>query len=90
MRKVCSDGCPFVCQLKDAFVDGETLHIVLEFCEGGDLHTLLKARGKALFDEETVLGFAIQLLLGLKHCHDRRVLHRDLKLQNIILKDGTK
>ncbi len=38
-----------------------------------------------LFSEELVLDYLVQLGLGLKHCHDRHVLHRDLKTSNVFI-----
>lgn len=37
------------------------------------------------FPEELVLSWFTQICLALKHCHDRKILHRDLKSQNIFL-----
>jgi serine/threonine protein kinase len=39
----------------------------------------------ALFAEDVVLDWLVQLLLGLHHIHARRVLHRDLKTSNIFI-----
>ena len=37
------------------------------------------------FPEEQVLDWFVQIALALKHVHDRKILHRDLKTQNIFL-----
>ena len=37
------------------------------------------------FTEDQVLNYFTQMCLALKHCHDRKILHRDLKSQNIFL-----
>lgn len=37
------------------------------------------------FTEDQVLNYFTQICLALKHCHDRKILHRDLKSQNIFL-----
>ena len=51
----------------------------------GDLaQTLRDARGKPVA-EEVVLDWFVQICLALMHMHDRRVMHRDLKTQNIFL-----
>lgn len=37
------------------------------------------------FSENTVLDWFVQIALAIKHIHDRKILHRDLKTQNIFL-----
>ena len=61
------------------------LNIVMAFCEGGDLYTKLKYRKKQLLGEEQILDWFIQITLALQYMHDRSILHRDLKTQNIFL-----
>lgn len=41
-------------------------------------------KGK-LFDENTILDWFTQICLAIKHVHDRKIIHRDLKGQNIFL-----
>ena len=68
------------------------LHIVMDFAEGGDLHNLLKqtsASGR-LLPEDLVIDYFVQLCLAMKHVHDRKVLHRDIKSQNIFLTQNKK
>lgn len=42
----------------------------------GDLHSFLKGRGGTPLGEAMVLDFFVQLALGLRHVHERRILHR--------------
>jgi NIMA (never in mitosis gene a)-related kinase 1/4/5 len=64
-----------------------TLNIVMEYADGGDLNKLIKnqQKEKAFFPEETVLDWFCQICLAVKHLHDKRILHRDLKSGNIFL-----
>lgn len=39
----------------------------------------------SLFDENRILDWFVQISLAIKHIHDRKILHRDLKTQNIFL-----
>jgi len=59
----------------------------MDFADGGDLYARIAQRkklGKA-FPEEQVINWFLQMALALKHIHSRRILHRDLKTQNIFL-----
>ncbi|XP_069495958.1 serine/threonine-protein kinase Nek5 [Ambystoma mexicanum] len=64
------------------------LFIVMEYCDGGDLMKRINKQRGVLFDEEQILGWFVQIALGLKHMHDRKVLHRDIKAQNIFLSNN--
>ncbi|KAL0608793.1 Serine/threonine-protein kinase Nek2 [Plecturocebus cupreus] len=71
-----------------------TLYIVMEYCEGGDLASIITkgTKERQYLDEEFVLRVMTQLTLALKECHRRSdgghtVLHRDLKPANVFL-DG--
>ena len=66
------------------------LCIVMDFADGGDLAGKVKAQRGAPFPENQILDWFIQIALALKHVHDRKVLHRDIKTQNVFLmKNGT-
>ena len=52
---------------------------------GGDLLTQINMAKGHYIEEKHILTWFIQILLALKHVHDKRVLHRDLKCQNIFL-----
>jgi serine/threonine-protein kinase ULK/ATG1 len=60
--------------------------VVTEYCEGGDLHTFLKSRGS--IPEVDALKVMMEVLEGFKALRFHKVLHRDLKLANILLKEG--
>ncbi|KAF5360481.1 hypothetical protein D9756_004630 [Leucocoprinus leucothites] len=66
----------------------EYLYIILEFCENGSLHNIVKKFGK--FPENLVAVYISQVLEGLVYLHDQGVIHRDIKGANILTnKDGT-
>ena len=58
-------------------------YLVLEYCNGGDLASFIKTVGRVKEDEaRTVI---LQIIDGMMHLQKLRVLHRDLKLANILL-----
>lgn len=60
------------------------LCIVMDYADGGDLQKFLKTTKKYL-KEDLILDWFTQICLAMKHVHDRKILHRDLKSQNIFL-----
>ena len=53
----------------------------MDFCDSGDLHTRILGQRGVSFSEERILDWFVQITLALKHVHDRKVLHRDIKSQ---------
>ncbi|OPJ67160.1 serine/threonine-protein kinase Nek5 isoform A [Patagioenas fasciata monilis] len=66
------------------------LYIVMEYCDGGDLMKRINMQHGVLFDEDQILSWFVQISLGLKHIHDKKILHRDVKAQNIFLSNNEK
>ncbi|CAG9323137.1 unnamed protein product [Blepharisma stoltei] len=61
------------------------LNIVMDYADGGDLQTKIKQQGTKYFTESQILDWFVQICLAMKHVHDRKILHRDIKSQNIFL-----
>ncbi|KAG6891524.1 hypothetical protein C0992_005059 [Termitomyces sp. T32_za158] len=79
---------PNIVKYKGFVKTREYLYIILEFCENGSLHAILKRFGK--FPENLVAVYISQVLEGLVYLHDQGVIHRDIKGANILTnKDGT-
>ncbi|XP_061668332.1 serine/threonine-protein kinase Nek2 isoform X2 [Syngnathoides biaculeatus] len=85
---------PNIVRYYDRIIDrtNTTLYIVMEYCEGGDLASLIARciRERRHLDEKFIVRVTAQLALALKECHRRSdagptVLHRDLKPANIFL-----
>ena len=79
---------PNIVSFIESFKAGSDLYIVMEFADGGDLEAWLKNKRGVILSEREVLDKFVQICLALKHVHDRKILHRDLKSQNIFLTSG--
>jgi len=88
---------PYIVRYWESFVresrDAHFLCIVMDFCEGGDLwQYIAHCRHRCQPVPEThVLRWFTQMCLALKYMHEKNVLHRDIKTQNVFLanKDGS-
>ena len=72
---------PNIISYKESFVERGNLYIVMDYADGGDLYRAIKQQKSVHFNEEQILDWFVQICLALKHVHDRKILHRDLKTQ---------
>ncbi|NXD50945.1 NEK3 kinase, partial [Corvus moneduloides] len=81
---------PNVVAFKESFEADGHLYIVMEYCDNGDLMQKIKHQGGNFFPEDTILHWFVQMCLAVKHIHDKRVLHRDIKSKNVFLTQSGK
>jgi len=78
---------PNIIGYHEAFVEGTTLCISLEYADGGDLAAAILRRREAgqRFQERDAMALFAQLTLAVQCMHERRIMHRDLKSENVFL-----
>lgn len=69
----------------DSFFGETSFMIAMEYAQGGTLHNLIEEREGKLLDEEEIIRLFVQILVAIYHVHKQKILHRDLKTQNILL-----
>jgi len=77
---------PHVLSLYEIFMHHSNIHLVLEYMTG-DLEQLLRsmaAQGRALSPGD-VKAYIRMILLGVQHCHQQFIMHRDLKPGNLLI-----
>lgn len=76
---------PGIVEHVESFIDADKAHmcIVMAFCEGGDLAAYLKHKKGVPMREGEVLYHFVQMALALLFMHEKNILHRDLKTQNV-------
>jgi len=81
---------PNIIGYDDAFMADAHLCIVMEYADGGDLAAAIARRreGSQRYHEREAMSIFAQLALALRHVHDLRILHRDVKSQNVFLTSG--
>ncbi len=76
---------PNVVQVFDVGEDEDRPFIVMEHVEGGTLDDRLKSPGNPL-ERDDALRLLAQLCEGLAHAHSKKLVHRDIKPQNLLLR----
>lgn len=77
---------PNVARMLEVFENKGNIFCVMEYAKEGDILNLMKRKGP--LPEDLARIIIIQVAHGLKHCHSKRVLHRDIKLDNVLLCDN--
>ncbi|XP_071720901.1 serine/threonine-protein kinase ATG1c-like isoform X2 [Rutidosis leptorrhynchoides] len=75
---------PNIIRLHDMIKEPGKIHLVLEYCRGGDLSVFIQKR-QGRIPKSTSVHFMQQLAAGLKVLRDNQIIHRDLKPQNLLL-----
>ncbi|KAI9507392.1 kinase-like domain-containing protein [Russula earlei] len=88
LRRMVNEGMNlFVVKLWLSFHDHENLYMVMDFCPGGDLRTLLDRKG--CLNHDLSRFYATELVEGLEGLHAAGIIHRNLKPEHILIdKDG--
>eukprot|EP00826_Nyctotherus_ovalis_P014707 TRINITY_DN14116_c0_g3_i1.p1 TRINITY_DN14116_c0_g3~~TRINITY_DN14116_c0_g3_i1.p1 ORF type:complete len:380 (+),score=120.43 TRINITY_DN14116_c0_g3_i1:649-1788(+) len=74
--------------MKNAFLLNTNLIIIMEYVSGGELKDYVVRKGR--LEEAEALEIFIQLLNAVQHCHTLGVVHRDLKLENILFTNSSR
>lgn len=74
---------PNIMRMHEAWEDRRRLHLILEFCEGGELLDCIVAAKK--FTEVVARGCVRHMFLAVNYLHQNLIVHRDLKPQNWLL-----
>ncbi|KAK9278822.1 hypothetical protein L1049_028401 [Liquidambar formosana] len=74
---------PFVVRFFYSFTCRDNLYLVMEYLNGGDLYSLLRNLG--CLDEEVARVYIAEVVLALEYLHSLRVVHRDLKPDNLLI-----
>ncbi|OIR57346.1 MAG: AGC protein kinase [Amphiamblys sp. WSBS2006] len=82
LRSTTDSRHPFLIQMHACFQDISRVYFVMEYVGGGDLMHRIQQRA---FTGEQTRQYAAQIVLALEFLHDRKIIYRDLKLDNILL-----
>eukprot|EP00249_Psilotum_nudum_P019571 c27320_g1_i4 orf=491-2116(-) len=78
---------PFLPTLYAHFDTEKFSCLVMEFCSGGDLHTLRQQQAGKHFSEHAAKFYAAEVLLALEYLHMMGVIYRDLKPENVLVRE---
>lgn len=85
-RRLARLSHPNVVRISRYLEANNTAYLVMDFENGGSLRSLLQSR-KASMTESEIRGIVRALADGLAHMHRRHLIHRDVKPDNILIRD---
>ena len=74
---------PNITKILEMFEDEQYFLIIMEYINGGNLFSFVKKRRK--LSEKTAKFLFRQIILGIQHIHSKKIVHRDIKLENILI-----
>ncbi|GAB2224749.1 hypothetical protein Droror1_Dr00005519 [Drosera rotundifolia] len=78
---------PFLPTLYSHFETDKFSCLVMEFCPGGDLHTLRQRQPGKYFPEQAVKFYVSEVLLAMEYLHMLGIIYRDLKPENVLVRE---
>ena len=67
----------------------------MDYADDGDIAAKIKKQADPedeedieYFEEDTIMGWFIQMCWGMKHIHDQKIIHRDLKGANVFITEN--
>ncbi|PSR95520.1 Serine/threonine-protein kinase [Actinidia chinensis var. chinensis] len=78
---------PFLPTLYSHFETDKFSCLVMEFCPGGDLHTLRQRQPGKHFSEQAVKFYVAEVLLAMEYLHMLGIVYRDLKPENVLVRE---
>ncbi|KAG6716066.1 hypothetical protein I3842_04G029100 [Carya illinoinensis] len=78
---------PFLPTLYTHFETEKSSCLVMEFCPGGDLHALRQRQPGKCFPEHAARFYVAEVLLALEYLHMLGIIYRDLKPENVLVRD---
>lgn len=90
LRLHTSFNCPFIVRTFSAWLKDHMAHLLMEYVESGPLSRVVSncRRDEQDIPNESIISWCGQMLIGLMYLHQKEVLHRDLKLDNILGPDS--
>lgn len=79
---------PFLPSLVRHFESENHIFLAMEYCSGGDINLLRHSQPNKILSESALRFYAAEVVLALEYLHERGIVYRDLKPDNILVQDN--
>eukprot|EP00347_Sterkiella_histriomuscorum_P008272 403345715 len=78
-------NCKQIVQLYKVYESEKSIYLLLEYVNGGDLQNFIDKQLDEIIPENQLRPIMVELLRGLGQLHEKNIIHRDIKPQNILI-----
>ena len=89
MQECAQSKCQNILELVETFEDHDKMYIVTKFMPAGDLLNYSIKQPSQPLTEASTRKIIVQVALGIQGLHERLIIHRDIKIENILMSDFT-
>ncbi|WJX91832.1 Serine threonine-protein kinase [Trifolium repens] len=79
---------PLLPRLRGVFETEKIVGFAIDYCHGGNLHSLRKKQSEKMFSNDAIRFYAAELVLALEYLHDLGIVYRDLKPDNVMIQEN--
>lgn len=76
---------PNIVKYYETYDDHKYIYLVMEYCPGGELFAKIAEQENQTFNESQAAQILHKLVTAVNHCHANRIIHRDIKAENIMI-----
>ncbi|CAK8560086.1 unnamed protein product [Lathyrus sativus] len=79
---------PLLPRLRGVFETEKIVGFAIDYCHGGNLHSLRKKQTEKMFSDDAIRFYAAELVLALEYLHNLGIVYRDLKPENVMIQEN--
>lgn len=79
---------PLLPRLRGVFETEKIVGFAIDYCNGGNLHSLRKKQSEKMFSNDAIRFYAAEMVLALEYLHDLGIVYRDLKPDNVMIQEN--
>ncbi|KAJ1427893.1 Serine/threonine-protein kinase, active site [Sesbania bispinosa] len=79
---------PLLPRLRGVLETENVVGFAIDYCHGGNLHSLRKKQTEKMFSDDTIRFYAAELVLALEYLHELGIVYRDLKPENVMIQEN--
>lgn len=90
VRIMCQLDHPSIVRLEEVYENESEIYLIQELCTGGDLFDRLDEQSDFHYSESKCAKLVKQMLSSIRYLHSKKIIHRDLKLENFLFSSPDK